>query len=190
MALKLGQDLSVLAGCTRLSTVALHVQANPMDSWQGLVTGLCKIFSHFSSPVIRSIQVEMQLKEPDDALFALAHPDSEFWTIDLGLIHDLMKRPMFDSLQDVTIDIPRYSTDVRLARDAVLTAEETNRRLCLILEPWDKRGILTVRGDDEPTDEELGQEADMNSSNSKKEDPSGGVKGEEALSPEDEAVPA
>ncbi|EPT05073.1 hypothetical protein FOMPIDRAFT_1045147 [Fomitopsis schrenkii] len=76
-----------------------------------------------------------------------AHSDSEFWTIDLGSIHDLTKLPLFNSLQDATISISHV--DVRLARDAVLTAEEMQRRVRLILEPWDERRILAVQGYDE-----------------------------------------
>ncbi|EPT02295.1 hypothetical protein FOMPIDRAFT_1047990 [Fomitopsis schrenkii] len=130
-------DLSFLACCTRLSTLELSFKANPIDSWQGLVTGLHEMLSRCSSPVMRSLGVFICMVAPEGSPSTSIHPDSEFWTIDLGSIHDIMKQPLFDSLQDAT--------------------EEMERRLRLILEPWDKRGVLTVDSQCyyELTDEEL-----------------------------------
>ncbi|EPS93708.1 hypothetical protein FOMPIDRAFT_90008, partial [Fomitopsis schrenkii] len=184
---------SAIASCTRLSTLELQVTANPIDSWQGLVTGFHEMLSHCSSPVMRTLKIDIYMNEDlKRGPPAPVHPDREFWTLNLGSIHDLMKQPLFNSLQDVRI---RHWQDhvwyARLTCDAVLTAEEKERRLRLILEPWDKRGILTVKGYNELTDEELrrrrpGRHA--SNLNAKVGDPSAGAGGEEAQSPNDEIV--
>ncbi|EPS97947.1 hypothetical protein FOMPIDRAFT_89671 [Fomitopsis schrenkii] len=64
-----------------------------------------------------------------------------------------MKQPLFDSLQDANRRV--VEPEARLTCDTVLTGEEVERRVRLILEPWDRRGILTVTGGSEITDEEL-----------------------------------
>ncbi|EPT02287.1 hypothetical protein FOMPIDRAFT_1047984 [Fomitopsis schrenkii] len=179
------QHLSVLACCTSLSTVLLRAEANPMDSWQGLVTAFREILYRLSSPAIRTIRVEISMQAPKDSPSVSAHPDSEFWTIDLGVVHDLMKRPLFKALQDVNIHVSLSYPTTRLTCDAVLTEEAMERRVRLILEPWDKRGILTVRGRSEPTDEELRQENAMHRRESEEE----GASGEDLMNRRDVHAP-
>lgn len=79
--------------------------------------------------------------------FTSTHPDSDFGTMDLALIHDLLKQPLFNSLRSVFVLVwhDRAGRDC----DTVLTAEKMERRIRLILEPWHKRGILTAKGHDE-----------------------------------------
>ncbi|KAI0727693.1 hypothetical protein C8Q72DRAFT_434549 [Fomitopsis betulina] len=137
------RDLSALACCTRLSTVLLRTEAS---SWQEFVTALHGMLFHLSSPVMRTIRAEISMQAPKDSHFTSGHPDSEFGAIDLGSVHPLLEKPIFDSLQDASIHVLWHSPTTRLTCDAVLPAEETERRLRLIFEPWDKRGILTVRG--------------------------------------------
>ncbi|EPS98659.1 hypothetical protein FOMPIDRAFT_91683 [Fomitopsis schrenkii] len=168
--------------------MSLCVEPNQMDSWQGLVTGLHELVSRLCSPEIRSLSVKIFIRAPGDHSRILAHPDSEFWTINLISLHDLMKRPLFDSLQDASIHIHPTAAPGRLTCDAVFMAEDMKRRLCLILEPWDKRGILTVGGYDEPTEEELRQQKSIHASESAEEGRSGGPGGEEAQSLQDETV--
>ena len=80
-----------------------------------------------------------------------SHHDSEFLTVE-PLIHTLIKHPVFDSVQRAKISLrTKCSTANCLACDVVLTKEELERQLCLILEPWDKRGILSVKGYHERT---------------------------------------
>ncbi|EPS94310.1 hypothetical protein FOMPIDRAFT_1055182 [Fomitopsis schrenkii] len=179
----------MLAYCTLLSAVGpLDVIVNPMDSWRGLVTALHGILSHFSSPVIRTLQLDISMRAPNDSPSTSTHPDSEFWTLDLGSIHDLIKRPLFNSLRSANICMRGFSSDPRLTCDAVLTAEEMERRVRLILEPWDKRGILTAEGYNEPTDEAIRWEPAMDGRDSEKGGSGGGVGGEEAQSSEDKAA--
>ncbi|EPS93763.1 hypothetical protein FOMPIDRAFT_1055704 [Fomitopsis schrenkii] len=180
--------LSFLACCTRLSTLQLLVKANPIDSWQGLVSGLHEMLSRCSSPVMRTLQVYIYMLAPGGSPSTSTHPDSEFWTIDLTQIHVIMKQPLFDALQDANIHFGGRRGDARLTCDTVLTAEEMERRLRLILEPWDKRGILTAEGYNEPTAEELPQRKPEEARITEERDPSGGASGEEAQSSEDEIV--
>ncbi|EPS94307.1 hypothetical protein FOMPIDRAFT_1055179 [Fomitopsis schrenkii] len=163
-----------------------------MDSWQGLVTALHKILSHLSSPVIRTLQLRIRLEPPEHSPSTSTHPDSEFWTLDLGSIHDVIKRPLFNSLRDASIKIWSEALSLtRLTCDAVLTAEEKARRVCLILEPWDKRGILAVEGYHEFSDEEIERERARwrNAYDSEQQGFGEGV-GEEAQSSEDATVVA
>ncbi|EPS97125.1 hypothetical protein FOMPIDRAFT_1052674 [Fomitopsis schrenkii] len=149
-AIKLGQHLDALACCTGLSTVKLEVGLDEECSWQGLVTALYETLSHLSSPVIRTLQVVIEIQESS----AWAQPESEFSVIDLQPMHDLSKLPLFDSLQRAGIDV--WHREPRLTSDAVLTGDEMERRICLILKPWDRRGILKVeRLRDELTYEQI-----------------------------------
>ncbi|KAI0727107.1 hypothetical protein C8Q72DRAFT_475761 [Fomitopsis betulina] len=154
------RHLGVLLCCTNLSTIGLQVCANSMDSWQGHVTALHHILSSLASHSLHTIQVYvfMCAPEPNPSDSALARPDSEFWAVDLGLIQDLLQTPVFASLQHARISICNEDGS-RLTRDAVLTAEEMERRIRLILEPWSRRGILLARSY-ELTDEEIRRNKD------------------------------
>ncbi|EPS93707.1 hypothetical protein FOMPIDRAFT_1055733 [Fomitopsis schrenkii] len=99
-----------------------------------------------------------------------------------------MDQPLFDPLQHASIDSRRGDNYSRLTCDAVLTVEETERRLRLIFEPWDKRGILTVRGYNDPTDEELQRRNPEEGRMAEEGDSSAGTNSEEAQSSEDETV--
>ncbi|EPS93716.1 hypothetical protein FOMPIDRAFT_1055740 [Fomitopsis schrenkii] len=133
---------------------------------------------------MRTLKIDMYMNE--DLMHGPptpVHPDREFWTLNLGSIHDLLNQPLFDSLTDATITLwPEDSHGVRLTCDAVHTAEEMERRLRWILEPWDERGILTVEGYNEVTDEELEEW------NTEEGDSSDGAGSEETRSSEDETV--
>lgn len=185
MAMKPGQHLSFLAQCTRLLSVDLELQANLIDSWRGLVTVLHEIVAQLISPVISEIRLELYLISPKDDFAISALPDSEFPAIDLGSIHDLMKRPLFNSLHGASV-LLGWARRGRLTCDAVITAEEIECRLRLILEPWEKRGILTVSAYDEATDEEIRRERAM--LHPEREDAGEGAGGKEAYPPEDETV--
>ena len=71
--------------------------------------------------------------------------------IELEPIHNTAACPMFDSLLTVTIQLDSLFKITRkqpccVLGTIILTEEEMGYQLSLILEPWDKRGILTVEG--------------------------------------------
>ena len=147
---------------------------NPMDSWRGIVTALCDIFSQLSSDQIHTLQIQLSLtrQTPLDGPDASQHLDSEFADIDLAPIRQAIARLLFNSLGSVRIDVVRLHGAPALTSDASLMADEIERRIRSVLQSWDTQGILvvtyedrTIRGESDSGDEENdAEETDEDSS--------------------------
>ncbi|KZT69284.1 hypothetical protein DAEQUDRAFT_271575 [Daedalea quercina L-15889] len=145
-----GQSLSPLAYCARLLKAKLAMRINPMDSWRGIVAALYDTLSQLSSGRMHTFQLELSLIQQSllDGPDTSQHSDSEFVDIDLGPIRQIIARLLFNSLRDARIDVVRLHRAPALTSDASLTADEVERRVRLILQPWDTRGILAVTYED------------------------------------------
>ena len=68
--------------------------------------------------------------------------------IALEPIHNTIKSSYFNSLLDATVRVDTVSLksgdDKHITRDVALTDDELANQLRLLLQPWDKRGILTI----------------------------------------------
>ena len=141
----LGGLSNPLTHCLRLQTVTLWIEVNPIDSWQGIVTALHEAFAHLSSAAIRTLDVMLWLGYSKGSPIASSHSDQEFWDIDMESIHSTLSQTLFDSLQKVSLTLRRMSRYAsRLTSDAVVTAAGMDRRVRSILQPWDKREILSI----------------------------------------------
>ncbi|KZT70664.1 hypothetical protein DAEQUDRAFT_181900 [Daedalea quercina L-15889] len=133
-----------LAYCTNLSNVSLNIRVDRIDSWQAVIAALHDTISQFRSTCICYLKLSILLYSEGD--LPSPYSDNEFQDINLRPIQETIARPLFDSLKDVVIKVSAgYTTGYpRLTSDVVITAEEMKRRIRLILQPWDKRGILEV----------------------------------------------
>ncbi|KZT73533.1 hypothetical protein DAEQUDRAFT_721592 [Daedalea quercina L-15889] len=143
-----GYFLGPLASCTGLLKVKLSICVDPIESWRGIVAALHETFSQLFSAQIRTLELELSLDSPQDSPDTSPHSHNEFAGIDMVQIHESITRSLFDSLRDVRIDIMRSAGAPALTSDAFLTATEMDHHVRLILQPWDKRGILGVTYED------------------------------------------
>ena len=74
--------------------------------------------------------------------------DSVLGDIALEPIHNTIKSSYFNSLLDATVRVDTLSLGFgdgkHITRDIALTDDELANQLRLLLQPWDKRGILTI----------------------------------------------
>ena len=105
---------------------------------------------NLTSSNLRKISLQLVLLEPDNrTAYAPPSPDSEFWTIDFGPVHGVITSPHFSSLRDVKLELARNYGAYPLTTDVGLGDEEVERRLrFIVLQPWESRGILSVRYED------------------------------------------
>ena len=120
------------------------------NSWQDLVTTLHNIVLHISSHRLQQLRLTFDFRSSNNIPHELPPKDSVLGDIALEPIHNTIKSSYFNSLLDATVRVDTFSLnssdDKHITRDIALTDDELANQLRLLLQPWDKRGILTITG--------------------------------------------
>ena len=133
-----------LTQCMRLSTLALYVECPHSKSWQDFVTTLHNIILHILSPRIQKLRLIFNFKS-SDTRSELTFTDSVLRNVALDPIYSTTRNSRFNPLLDVTISLGSFSNhrDYFMMKDIKLTNKELAHQLRFLLQPWDKRGMLT-----------------------------------------------
>ena len=102
---------------------------------------------HISSPRIQHLRLTFDFVGTNSRR-ELPPKNSVLGNIALEPIHNTIKGSHFDSLLDVTVSVDKtpipYGKIWHITSDIALTKGELADQLRLLLQPWDKRGILTI----------------------------------------------
>ena len=133
-----------LAHCTRLSTLVLRIVFPKSNSWQDFITTLYNIVLHISSNRLQHLRLTFDFTPSNNTPLEFPPKDSVLGNIALEPIHDTVKSSHFDPLLDATVSFSNPIHNQYMTRDIALTEGELATELRLLLQPWDKRGILTI----------------------------------------------
>ena len=90
--------------------------------------------------MLHDLTIQLSLNVSD---LSSNHWDGDF-AIDLGPIHALQTQESLQTLGNIQLDVIMQAGGV--FSTATITQEYAEDRMRWILEPWNKRGILNVRG--------------------------------------------
>lgn len=123
------------------------------DFWEELVFNLHTTFSSITSASVHSISLSIDIyplrdgdhRSSGSTTFPSPYSDERFGEIAVQPLHEIVSLETFSALSSVELvvtwvsDLPMESED-----SGVLSAEEMAQRIALILQPLDRRGILSV----------------------------------------------
>ena len=143
---------SLLRFCMRLSSMKLVIEGGITDDfWAELASDLHTTFSNITSPTIRSLNLNIDVyppgniryRSPSSEMHASPYSDDRFWEIDTQQVHETISRATFSALSSVELVIT-WNTDLPMVSETILGADEMAHRIGSILQPLDRRGILSV----------------------------------------------
>ena len=114
-----------------------------LKSWREVVTVLHNILSHLSCPMLNKLVIGtgISIFSPTSNL-SLDDWDRDFAMIDLAPIHALQDQKSLRNLREVQVTVEAFAP--RGTSEATISQAKLARKLRLILQPWDQRGILTL----------------------------------------------
>ena len=141
---------SLLSFCTQLSHLRLEIEGSlTRQFWQELGAALHTTFSSIESPVLQSLHIAFDVYPPRDLEYLRSknpsspYTDDGFWDIDKQSLHKQISQKELTRLSSVEVAI-KWHAELPHRSGMVLSAEEMAQRICLLLQPLDGRGLLSV----------------------------------------------